>query len=429
MTRVAVVGGGVIGLSCAYHLAKLGARVTLVERDGIGAGASSGNAGTVSVGHPPLFGPGRIGRSLRDYFNPVSPLYVRPRWDPALWRWLIDFARQCNDRRVAQYMEVMGPLGHHARKAFVRIMDEERIACGYLENGYFDVCATEAGFEGAAGEARLMEGWGYLPELVSGEDLRREEPSFAPSVTGAAFYPEACTLDPFPFLEGLAASAARLGVSVREGTAAMSLATAAGAVEGVLTSHGERLPADAVVLATGPYSLGLARRFGCRLPVQPGKGYNRELPAAGEGRSPLRISCVLRETSVICTPMGDRLRLAGTMEFSGENRVMRSARLEQLTVAASRYLPSLARAEVLSEWCGLRPMTADGLPVIGRVPGVDGLYVATGHGTLGLTLGPLTGEMVSQLVCGYGGDPRLNGLGPNRFVGVDRNGDTPGCGH
>jgi D-amino-acid dehydrogenase len=169
-----------------------------------------------------------------------------------------------------------------------------------------------------------------------------------------------------------------------------------------------------VVLATGPYSLQVARRVGVRLPVQPGKGYHRDIAIGPNGAPALRIACVLNESAVFCTPLYTFVRFAGTMEFSGMNRVMRPSRLRQLTRAAREVFPGLGSARPASEWCGLRPMSVDGLPIVGPLGGVDGLSVATGHGMLGLTLAPVTGEMIANLVL-EGGDGRIAGLSAARF--------------
>lgn len=172
---------------------------------------------------------------------------------------------------------------------------------------------------------------------------------------------------------------------------------------------------DAVVLATGPYSLKLARRLGVRLPVQPGKGYHRDVAIGPNGAPALRIACVLNESAVFCTPLYTKVRFAGTMEFSGVNRVMRPERLRQLTRAAREVFPGLGTARASSEWCGLRPMSVDGLPIVGPLPGVEGVSVATGHGMLGLTLAPVTGEMIANHVL-LGSDPRIGALSPARFA-------------
>lgn len=408
-----VVGGGVIGLSCAYYLARGGADVLVLERDRIGAGASSGNAGTVSAGHPPLNRPGRVGAALRQMADPTSPLYVKPRWDPALWRWLLGFARHCTASHVEHAMRVMAPLGRDALSLFETLVAEERIECGYRRDGYFDVCRTEKGLTAARTEAEIIQRYGYHPELVDGDELRRREPHFAEDLLGGVYYPEAATLEPARFLAGLAEAARRRGVEVREGVQVMSVETLGGQVTGVTTAEGV-VPADAVVLATGPFSKELARRVGVRLPVQPGKGYHRDVEVGPNGAPPLRVACVLHESSVFCTPMDTVVRFAGTMEFSGMNHVMRPARLRQLTSAARKAFPDLGTARPVSEWVGLRPMSVDGLPIVGPLGGVDGLTVATGHGMLGLTLGPVTGEIIARVVM-EGDDPRAGGLSPQRF--------------
>lgn len=415
--RVVVVGGGVIGVSAAYGLARRGARVVLLERDRVAGpeSASHGNAGTVSAGHPPLNKPGRVRRALAQMADPTSPLYVKPRWDPALWRWLADFARHCTDDHVRTCMEIMSPLGLEALRLFKEVLEEEGIACGYRPDGYFDVCRTEAGWADARHEAGLIAERGYHPEIVDGDALRGAEPALSPGIVGGVYYPEAATLDPHAFTVGLAAAARRRGAEIREGVDVAEVAVSGGRARGVRLGTGESVEADAVVLATGPFSLALARRLGTRLPVQPGKGYHRDLPVGPGGSPPLRIACVLNEHSVFCTPMDGFVRFAGTMEFSGLNLVMRRARLEQLTRSAARAFPGLEARAPLSEWCGLRPVSSDGLPMVGPLSGVGGVVVATGHGMLGLTLGPVTGRLVADWVLEGATDALSARLSPERF--------------
>jgi D-amino-acid dehydrogenase len=413
--RVVVVGGGVIGLSCAYDLARAGVSVVLLEREALAAGASLGNAGTVSAGHPPLNRPGRVRQAITQMLDSTSPLYIPPRWDPELWRWMVEFARNCTEQRVAECMDVMAPLGHEAIRLFDALIEEEAIHCGYRADGYYDVCATQAGLSRARGEAALIERHGYRPEPLDGDELRRVDPALGRSVLGGVHYPEARTLDPGRFMSELAARARAHGVEISEGVDVASVVVASGRVEGVRTGTGESIGADWVVVATGPYSLRLSRRLGVWLPVQPGKGYHRDLPVEAGGSPPLRIACVLNEASVFCTPMDRFVRFAGTMEFSGPNRSMRPERLEQLTTAARGYFPALGRREPISEWCGLRPMSADGLPIVGTLPGVEGVSVATGHGMLGLTLAPVTGRLIRDEVMGRP-DPRFVALSPARFA-------------
>ena len=412
--RVVVVGGGVIGVSCAYYLARAGAEVVLLERTRVGAGASSGNAGTVSAGHPPLNRPGRVAEAFRQMLDPGSPLYVHPRVDPRLWVWLARFARYCTDEHVAHAMDVMAPLGKDALALFDELVREERIECEYAMDGYYEVCSTVEGLDRARRDAELISARGYRPELVSGDELRRREPAFGDHVVGGVHFPEARTLDPSLFLARLAAAAERRGATIRQGAPVTGVVTTGGRCTGVRLEGGELVSGDAVVVATGTYVNRLTRTLGGRLPVQPGKGYHRDIPIGPNGAPRLRVACVLSERSVFCTPMYTFVRLAGTMEFSGENDVLRGARLRQLTEAGRLCFPGLGAARPQSEWCGLRPMSVDGLPIVGPLANVDELTVATGHGMLGLTLGPVTGEMVANLVLGRS-EPRLDGLSPARF--------------
>jgi D-amino-acid dehydrogenase len=413
--RVVVVGGGVLGVSCAYELARRGREVILLERTELAAGASRGNAGTVSAGHPPLNKPGRVPQAIKHMGDPSSPLYIQPRWDPALWKWLAYFVRYCTDDHVEAAMRVMAPLGLEALATFDRILDTETIDCGYTASGYFDVCATESGLRDAKHEAEIIRRHGYHPETLDGPGLRAAEPALAEDVLGGVYFPEAATLDPHAFVLGLAEAARRRGAEIREETTVLEVLAPSARVAGVRIADGSVVGADAVVLATGPFDLEISERLGVRLPIQPGKGYHRDVAIGPEGSPPLRIACVLNEVSVFCTPMTGLVRFAGTMEFSGLNDVQRPDRLQQLTRGAARYFPGLRGDHPVSEWCGLRPMAVDGLPIVGLVPGVEGAAVATGHGMLGLTLGPVSGRIVADLLDEGTTDPRWAPLGPERF--------------
>jgi D-amino-acid dehydrogenase len=193
-----------------------------------------------------------------------------------------------------------------------------------------------------------------------------------------------------------------MGGRAETGRGVVEVLSTGGAVKGVRLDDGEILEGNAVVLATGSYSANLTSKFGLRLPVRAAKGYHRDLKlrdgGVDAGGHPLGVACVLAETSVFCTPMSGFTRLAGTLEFSGINHEMRPGRLEQLTAAAETYVSGIRGAQVISEWCGLRPCTPDGIPYVGPVPGQDGLFVATGHAMLGLTLGPVTGKLIEGYV-------------------------------
>jgi D-amino-acid dehydrogenase len=413
--RTIVVGGGVIGLCTAYYLAKEGMDVCVLERDRIGSGASSGNAGAVAPGHGPMAKPGRILQALRWMGDPTSPLYMPPRFNPSLFRWLWTFRRHCTEAHVLRSMQTLGPLGHDSRDLFDELVREEGLACHYRPTGYYEVYRTEKGMAGAREEIPLQRAYGYDTQEVAGETLREYEPALKPGTLGGLFFPEAAVVDPLLFLEELAGAAISRGMALRTGAEVKSLVASHGKVGGVRLAHGEVVEGDAVVLATGAYSLKLARIGGLSLPIQPAKGYHRDLPVGFGGAPELNITVMLGERYVFCTPLGGFLRLAGTLELSGLNHRMVGPRLSNLNESAAKYVEGMENAVSTDDWVGLRPVTPDGMPVLGAAPTLEGLYVANGHAMLGLTLGPITGKLMADMIVGNKPSRDLAPLRPDRF--------------
>jgi D-amino-acid dehydrogenase len=413
--RVVVVGGGVIGTCCAYYLARRGVDVLLLERGEIAGGASSGNAGVIAPGHPPINKPERRKRPLKLLLDPVSPLYIAARWDPELVRWLWAFRRKCTEQDLLAGMEALAPLGQETPRLFEELA-HDGVECGYRQSGYHEVCRTEAGLRAAVKDAELMRRYGYRVDQLDPAGFLEREPSFRPDTVGSVFYADGGICRPGDFVRGVARRVEELGGAVQTGVAVTGVEAHGRRVRGVRTEDGRLLEADAVVLATGAYSPTLMRDLGCPLPVQPAKGYHRELRVGPESAPPLGTACVLAETLVFCTPMNGSVRFAGTLEFSGINHEVRRRRIDQLTRAAGQYLADFREATPVSEWCGLRPCTSDGLPVVGPVPGVEGAFVATGHAMMGLTLGPITGELVAGYVVDGSPSMDVEALNPDRFL-------------
>ena len=415
--QVAIVGGGVIGVCTAYFLAQGGAQVTVLERDEIGTGASFGNAGTIAPGHAPINKPGRVRQALRSLFDPLSPLYIAPRWDPALMGWLWAFSRRCSRAHLEHSMRVLGPLGHKTAALFADLVKAEGLDCHYRRTGYYEVYLNRRPLQAAQVEMALMRAQGYWPEVLDGASLRTREPALKQAVLGGIFYPEAATVNPHRFVLELAERARRRGALFRTPAEVAEVLLEGPRVCGVRLASGEILHADTVVLATGAQDASLVHKLGYRLPLQPAKGYHRDWVPRGEETPALSQACVLAESAVFCTPMEGFVRFAGTLEFSGINHVIRRPRLEQLTRAAGRYLAGVGQqqGESISEWCGLRPCLPDGLPAIGALPRYPRLFIATGHAMMGLTLGPITGKLVAEWILQGAPSMDLHALRPDRF--------------
>jgi len=411
-TGTVIIGGGIVGVCSAYELARRGARVTLLERDRIAAGASEGNAGQMAIGHPPLPRPGLALQAVRWMLDPMSPLHLSPRagWGIAPWLWT--FWRSCSPRTLERSMRLLAEMGRRTAPIFDTLIGDEGIECGYQKTGILEVARTEAGEREGRDHVAMMRGLGLDVVWLDGGQVIEHEPMFREGVVGAVFNRESMSLDPARFTRGVADSARRHGAIIRENAPVRRILAGAGCVSGVELDTGERIEAQQVVVAAAMESDALTRPLGVRLPMQAGKGYHREIEPQG---LTLTTPCVLMERFVACTPMNGRLRLAGTLEFTGVNRVLRPARLAALSIAAEEYLVGTDSAPAVSEWCGLRPCAADGLPIIGPTQRVRGLVVATGHAMLGMTLGPITGRLVAEILTGLSPSVDLTLTSPDRF--------------
>ena len=400
---VVVVGAGVVGLSCAWWLSRRGVPVTVLAEQPLAESASAGNAGLLSIGHAPLTKPGASIRGLRWMFNRRSPLHIRPRPDPALLRWLWGFHRHCTQAWFARCMATLGPMGFPAIEAIEAILAEERIDCDYARDGWLDVVLRPENMDHALREARSLEPWGYRHRVLDGAALRAFDPAFREEVAGAVHHLDSAHCHPGEMLAGLRDAVVRRGVTVRGSARVNGFLPAAGAagvrgaIRGVTLEDGSGVEAETVILAAGVWSGALARRVGVRVPMQGARGYHVQLE--GVPRVP-RTGCVLHETFVAVTPMRRQVRLAGTLEIQPLGRPWMRERLEMLAAGACRYLHGITSARTVGEWAGYRPCTWDGMPVVGPVARVPGLWLATGHAMMGMTLGPVTGRLVAERLCG-----------------------------
>jgi D-amino-acid dehydrogenase len=420
--RTLVLGGGIIGVCAAYYLARRGEPVTLIDRGAFDTCASTGNAGIIALGHPPMPRPGLTRNVLRMLFNECNPLYIPPRLDIHLLRWLLGFRRACTDAHFAHTMRVLAELGWATGECFERIVEEEGLAASteYHHTGWIEVCRTAGRLEQARAEAELLRGYGYTVDMLSGEELCLREPAFLPGVAGAAHYTDSRFAHPQKFLAELADRASRHGAELRTQAEVRAIVMRDGRFSAVELESGERIGGRRLVLAGGAWSTALARAIGVNVPMQPGKGYNMDLaweePAASRDVILPSTTCVLAETFVAVTPIGGGLRLAGTVEFSGMNDRLRPKRLEMLRTGARRYLRGIDTAKPVSTWCGLRPCTADGLPIVGWAPGAEGVFIATGHAMMGFALGPVTGKLIAEAMLDGRTSVDLSPLSPERYA-------------
>ena len=409
---VVVIGGGVIGVCTAYYLQKSGRQVTLLERSSVCSGSSQGNSGLIVPSHSiPLPRPGTVGRALKWLLDPRSPFYVKPRIDPALISWLWQFRSNCTPERMRSAMHTLLKLTRASRDLYDELIDEEKIACNYHTTGLFMLYSTEEGYREGLEEGRLMRDGGLLMEEKNPAQVVAMEPAIRPDIVGGVYYPEDSYLNPADFVYELADRIRAKGVTIREGVEVLGFYTNGGRIETVKTTAGEYQP-NHVVLAAGSWSPSLVKNLGLNLPIQPAKGYSVTFDWKGPA---LKHGLILGEASVGVNPMGSRLRIAGTLELAGLNLTINSRRVNAVVRGAQRYLNGGEKFTTDNRWAGLRPTTPDGVPVIGRVTAHPNLVVATGHATIGMTLGPITGKLVSEIVCEHEPSVHAPGVSPARF--------------
>lgn len=405
---VLVIGGGVVGVSSAWYLASRGRGVTLLDRGGIASGCSHGNAGLVVPSHSiPLAAPGVLGKGLRWMCDPGSPFYIKPRLDLDLALWLWRFVRSCRRDRVRRAIPLLRDLSRASLALFEALAVGTEF--GLTKRGLLLVYRSARGFEEGREEAHVLSEAGLAVRVL--EAPRDLVPALREGTAGGVHYLEDAHLDPLRFVRQIAARAERKGVEILTEAEVLGFGRSRGRIETVRTRRGDFRPAE-VVLAAGSWSPQLARGLGLRIPIQPGKGYSVTAPSPPD---PPRIPLILCEARVAVTPIGNLLRFAGTMELAGMDLSINRRRVEAIRRAARKYLSGADGLESAEVWRGLRPCTPDGLPVLGRPAGFANLIVAAGHAMIGLSLGPVTGLVVSQMACGERPPFDLSLLSPDRF--------------
>ena len=409
---VLIIGGGVIGVCSAYYLARKGLTVALIEKGEIASGCSYGNGGLIVPSHAmPLASPGALGNGLRWMMDSQSPFYIKPRLDMALIRWLIAFAWASRPSNMLRSLPILRDLLFASRSLFDELAQTAGFDFGFGGRGSLLVCLSFDALEHEKEETHLLERFEIPFKALSQDEVHKLEPALLPQVIGGIYYPRDGHIDPARFVVGLAEKVEDLGVQVWTKTEAIKFETSQGQIANVHTTRGVFHPRQ-VVLATGSWSPDVARSLKLRLPIQAAKGYSLTLEnPATTPKLPLLFS----EARVIVNPLGDSLRIAGTLELAGMDFSINSQRIESIKKASRAYLPGLEEAKIIEIWRGLRPCTPDGLPILGRSKDFSNLIIAAGHAMLGMSLGPITGRLVSQLVLGGKTELNVAPLAANRF--------------
>lgn len=396
--RVVVVGGGVIGAACAYYLRQTGRPVTLIEQGQFGRGCSHGNCGFVCPSHVlPLAGPGALPAALKTLFSRNSPLKVRWRLDPAQWSWFWQFAKRCNRRDMLAAGGAIQALLASSRSLYDELLRTTLYDVEWENQGLLFVFRTPAAMDHYAHTDHLLRSEFDLGATrYDGAAVCQLEPALRPGCAGAWHYTTDSHLRPDKLMLAWRRALESQGVEIRERCELSDLAIENRRVRRVMTGQGE-IAAGQVVIATGAWTPRLRRIVRCRIRIQPGKGYSLTMPRPAICP---RLPMIFEEHRVAITPFADAYRIGSTMEFAGYDTSLHPDRLRLLREAAAIYLREPSAEPVLESWYGWRPMTPDSLPYIGPAPGVANLFLAAGHGMLGVSMSPATGQLIAEIVSG-----------------------------
>ena len=409
---ILIVGAGVIGVCAAYELSKLGHKVTLVDQGDVCAGSSYGNGGLIVPSHcVPLSEPGVIGQGLKWMLDPESPFYIKPRLDRDLISWLWKFKRSCTKKHVDRAVPVLREMHLNSLKRYEEFA--QNFEFSYVHRGSFYACNTESGLEHKIEDARIAGRAGIHTEVLEPAEIAKLIPETRLSVVGGVFYPEDGHLQPAQFVGAMAEEAQSLGASIQRYTQVLGFASEHGKVKSVSTTRGE-FSADTFILAAGSWSPVVVGDLGLRLPIQPAKGYSITFKRPDNCPS---LPVMMTESKGGVTPMADTFRFAGTLELTGLDLTINQRRVDSILNAMPSYFPEMSagRMELIEIWRGLRPCTPDGLPLLGRTEAYENLIVGAGHATIGISLGPESGKILSRIVAGEEIGYSAAALSPDRF--------------
>ena len=410
MSTTVVIGGGVIGLCCAHELARRGERVVVLEGEKPGAASRASGGWVVPTFSGPLPAPGVIRSVLPSMLRRASPFYLNPLALPELTGWLWSFWRHSNARDYVRGLEAVAALNRRTM-ALYDALQQNGVSFEMHKSGVLFAYLDRAHAAHLLEDLDHLESLGYRrPDMLGPRDLRELEPALGQAVVAGLLVEVERHISPETLLDGLRQRLVHLGADLRPGVAVTDARRRNGAVVSVHTTQGD-IAGDRFLLAAGVWSNELARRCGFTLPVQAAKGYCvTARSAAPFFRRPIYLS----GARIVCSPFHGASRIAGWLELSGINPRVDAYRIDAMTQLATRYLPGW-RPEQAENRAGMRPLMPDGLPVIGPAPRLGNLFVATGHGMLGITLAPATARVIADLMTTGQTDIDLAPFAPGRF--------------
>ena len=394
--KIVIIGGGIIGLCSAYYLQKEGHQVTIVDQSNLDSGASYVNAGYLSPSHIiPLSVPGVMKKGIKWMFDRSSPLYIKPRLNLDFLKWTWAFNKSCNQNHVNKSAPVIRDISVFSQELFADIKTQEHFKFHYEKKGLLMLCQTEKMLEEEVHTAQLASKLGLSAREVNTDEIKVLEPKIEINAIGAAYFECDHHTTPHEFMTEMKTYLKGAGVVFYPNEKVIDINISNNTITSIKTNK-QILKADEFVLAAGSWSAMLSKKLGLKLLLQAGKGYRINT----EKNTGISIPAILCEAKAAVTPMNGFTRFAGTMEIAGISHNINKVRVESIANAVKKYYPNieLTQEEKNEAECGLRPVSPDGLPYIGKSIKCKNLTVAAGHAMMGWTMGTATGKLVSEII-------------------------------
>jgi D-amino-acid dehydrogenase len=410
--HVTILGAGVIGLSTALYCARRGMKVTVLEkkprqRDG----CSFGNAGMIVPSHfIPLAAPGMVKLGLKWMWNPESPFYIKPKLNLDLITWGLEFWKAATKGRVDAAAPVLRDLSLLSRQCY----EEIGLDFGLVKRGLVMLCKKQQTLDEEAHMAAMANQLGIPAEVLDAKATAALDPAVTMDVCGSVFFPKDCHLAPGRFIAAVEAELVKLGVEMLWETDVRGFEVEDQVLRAVKTSKGQ-VEGQEVLLCSGVWSAELAKELDLKLPMQAGKGYSLTLTNPKQLPD---LCSICTEARLAVTPMDGSLRVGGTMEMAGTDESITPRRVRGITRAFPEFFPAFNERDFanVKPWSGLRPVSPDGMPYLGRTQRWKNLTIATGHAMMGLSLAPATGKIVADVLSGEKSPVALDLMSPDRFA-------------
>lgn len=402
---VLVVGAGIIGTAIGAELSRRGAKVCVIDKGTVGRGCSYGNAGWMTPCFAmPLPMPGMLLKSMKWLLDPEGPLYIKPSVSLNLAHWMWSFMKAMNETQARRAVEALVILSQKSLTEYAKL-GEKYPQIHFQQKGLLMVSRTPAGVQSAVNELHYVESLGVPGKALSADDIHQMEPALKSPLLGGVYFSQEAMAEPFQVVQALATEIKAFGGEILENCELHDLVIENNKVQKIITAQGE-IVADQVVMATGSWSLGLAKLMRLRVPILGGKGYAMIVPPLE--KQP-QYPIMLVEKKIALTPRQNSLRIAGTLELVDQDFSITQRRVESIKRGAREFLHLPPNLEIQELWAGLRPCTPDGVPLIGSHRDISNLMLAVGHQMLGLQSGAGTGLLVADLIEGKAPfiDPRV----------------------